>query len=368
MRHEELKELIVEILKKKEIVKTDKKYNQIKHKEEELKEYFMDNFSYELLSQNGMIKLERIPDRLNSGMGIKEFSKIEHYIIFALILDFLEEIEPGRTILISDILSYVVDNYPEKVDWKNYYQNLNLIKVLRFCQEKKLLILLDGSEDEFLKNLGEEIEVLYENSGISRNYMRVLPIVIEDLKEWRDYIGLNRNKELESSIKRARRALINSTIVKKDDLAYNDIVEHREMLSEEFDLYFSSDLVITTEFAYLQMDENEKSFSEVFPNIKNITTVTLLFCKEIVKKEKMEWNIEELEELSKKVLTKYSEMISKENLRKESKELMSDIIKQLDELNFINRLEGKIIFNRIVEHIETRIDEEEINDESMENK
>ncbi len=368
MKNENIREIVLDILKNGSFLKGDKRYFEIKNREEEVKKFFMEKFGYDLIIENGIAKLERFPDRGDSGIGIKEFVKIEHYIIFIIVLDFLEEIEAGRTILISDLVTYITENYPQEVDWKSYYQNLAVIKVLKYCQEKNIIKLLDGSETDYLNSDGKEVEVLYENSGISRSFMRNLPIIIESLTEWKDYYSLNNKEQFNFPLKRAARGLLNNCIVNREDEVYNDILEYREILQNEFETMFGAELVITTDFAYIKMDKFEKEFSDSFPDGKNISSVILLLCNEIKKEGRRELKIRDIEIILEKIVKEYGKIVTKENQRKESTVLCEEVIKIMEELNFLKREDEIIKFSKIVEKIDINIDIGEIRDESVDSK
>lgn len=344
---EKITEIILELLKKEYILKEEKTYFKIKENEKKIRMFFKDKFGYDLLLNSQMAKIERILDTPKKSGGIEKFVKIEQYVIYLLILNYLEEIESGRTVLISDILSFIVENYPKEIDWKNYYINLSLIKVLKYCREKNIIKLLDGSEQKYATDKNNEIEILYENTGLSKNMMFELPIITEGLNKVKDYIGLKKF-ENDTILKKARRALINNTVINKKEEAFNYIKENREVLEEEFNIYFNSKLVVLKEFAYLLMSENEKSFAvNIFPDAKNITTITLLLAEKI-KYKYFETNNckikkEELLELLEKILKENIKMISKENQRKSNKILLKEILELLEEKEMVEEIKENVI-------------------------
>ena len=56
------------------------------------------------------------------------------------------------------------------MDWTVYTNRRRLIKVLRYAQSQGLLKVTDGSDDLFMEDTTGE--VLYENTGASRYFMR----------------------------------------------------------------------------------------------------------------------------------------------------------------------------------------------------
>lgn len=365
MKYEYIKDYIIEILKKGIIYREDRNYFHILRNEKLLKEFFREKFSYELIFEREIIKLERITDSLNTSYGIEAFNKQEQYIIFLLILDFLEELDSGRTVLISDILTYITDNYPEAIDWKNYYLNLSLIRVLRYCTEVKILNLLDGSEQEYLNNLSEEAEILYENTGISKYFMIYLPLITENLNHWQDYFQLNKTDEFMQKLCFARRELINNTIINFDNPVYEIIQSNKEILENEFNIYFSSKLVVTDRFIYLLSDKSERSFSQSFPDTRNITTVAFVFCNELKHRLKTEYISDELIEILGDLVENNKSIISNENKRKNIEDLLQDILTLLNEINIVDlsklESENKVKFSDFIYHIDVGMKENEEN-------
>ncbi|OQY10360.1 MAG: hypothetical protein B6I28_01155 [Fusobacteriia bacterium 4572_132] len=355
MGTEKITEIILELLKREYILKEEKLYFKIKENEKKIRIFFKEKFGYDLLLNNQMTKVERVLDKPKKNGGIESFVKLEQYIIYLLILNYLEEIEAGRTILISDILSFIVENYPKEIDWKNYYINLSLIKVLKYCREKNIIKLLDGSEQKYATDKNNEIEILYENTGLSKNMMFELPIITDELNELEDYIGLNKSED-DTVLKKARRALINNTVINENEEIFYYIKENRELLEEEFNIYFNSKLIVLQEFAYLLMSENEKSFTvNTFPDAKNITTITLLLAEKIKEKYVNEKNCEikkdELMGLLEKILKENEKMISKENQRKTKKILLKEILELLENREMIEKITEKTVkFSKILLH------------------
>ena len=88
-----------------------------------------------------------------------------------MILMFLEEKEAMEQFVLSELTEYIQGQYQEEqIDWTVYQYRRHLIKVLKYCVNSGILDVDDGSEENFAKDGSNE--VLYENTGASRYFMR----------------------------------------------------------------------------------------------------------------------------------------------------------------------------------------------------
>lgn len=115
--------------------------------------------------------MEKVPVQPQPFMGIREFASQEEYAFFCVLLMFLEDREPGEQFILSQLTDYVAANLPGGApDWTSYTQRRRLIRVLRYAQAQGLLDVTDGSDENFMN--GTEGDVLYENTGASRYFVR----------------------------------------------------------------------------------------------------------------------------------------------------------------------------------------------------
>ena len=281
--------LIIKLLKENFVAVGDPYYYEIFNKQDGLKKYFYEKLGYNLSVDKQMIALEKIPYEPKSGMGIKGFKKTTDYIIFIMILDYLEEQDIGSSILISFLVEHIVENYPERnVDWKKRRINFSMIRVLKYCQEKGILKLLEGMEEKYFEIEDEENLVLYENTGISRNLMRVLPYDLTNINNIHDITMLNPSL---NPIQKARQLLLNRVVVYRDEEEYEIIEKNFEILEGEFEALFDCRLIIEEEYTLLLLDEKSSSFSIPFPNTKNISIIGMkllekLRCERPIENEK----------------------------------------------------------------------------------
>ena len=83
-----------------------------------------------------------------------------------------DEYMQARSADVRDISNRLVRNLSgeEQIDWTVYQYRRHLIKVIKYCVNCGILNLNDGSEENFARD--DTSEVLYENTGVSRYFMK----------------------------------------------------------------------------------------------------------------------------------------------------------------------------------------------------
>lgn len=166
---EELKML----LKNNIILREDKKemYYKIKDGYKEFKNFITENLGYNLIIRSDFIRLEKLPGKSESFMGIEEFQNNIEYAMLMLILVFLEDKSKDDQFLLSHITESLSSNDIDiKFDWTDYSTRRSLIKVLKFSVKSSLIRVTDGDEDSFISDTNRE--VLFESSGVSKYIVR----------------------------------------------------------------------------------------------------------------------------------------------------------------------------------------------------
>ncbi|MDO4262526.1 MAG: DUF2398 family protein, partial [Eubacteriales bacterium] len=139
-------------------------YYQLKDELGGVKKFLIEKLGYQVIVNPYLIKVEKLPAKAESWMGILEFRHKIEYVFFCVTLMFLEEKEAEEQFVLSELTEYIQGQYrEEQIDWTVYSYRRHLIKVLKYCVDAGILNVDDGSEDSFAKdNSGE---VLYENTG-----------------------------------------------------------------------------------------------------------------------------------------------------------------------------------------------------------
>ena len=146
-------------------------YYRMKDEAPAIKKFLTEKLGYQMIVNPYLIKIEKMPAKPENWMGILEFNDKIEYVFFCMILMFLEEKEAMEQFVLSELTEYIQGQYQEEqIDWTVYQYRRHLIKVLKYCVNSGILDVDDGSEENFAKDGSNE--VLYENTGASRYFMR----------------------------------------------------------------------------------------------------------------------------------------------------------------------------------------------------
>ena len=161
------------LLERRWILKSREKelYYQIKDELGTVKKFLMEKLGYQVIVNPYLVKVEKMPAIPENWMGIQEFTRKIEYVFFCMILMFLEEKEAEEQFVLSELTEYIQGQYrEEQIDWTVYQYRRHLIKVIKYCVNCGILNLNDGSEENFARD--DTSEVLYENTGVSRYFMK----------------------------------------------------------------------------------------------------------------------------------------------------------------------------------------------------
>ena len=167
-----MKELEV-LLNKRWILKSRDKetYYKLRDALGELRKFTTEKLGCQIVDNSLLIKMEKIPVIPESFMGIQKFSSKEEYAYFCFLLMFLEDRDTKSQFILSNLTEYITANLPGNLsDWTLYTNRRRLIRVLRFAVDQGIIEITDGKDDAFMDD--EAGEVLYENTGASRYFMK----------------------------------------------------------------------------------------------------------------------------------------------------------------------------------------------------
>ncbi len=261
-------------------------YYKLKDSQRDYHSFFRDKLGYRLIVNPLLIKVEKIPGEHESWMGIAEFSSEMEYAMLCVVLMFLEDLEPEEQFVLAQIIDYVHRHYPKAgvIDWTLYAHRKAMMRVLRFCVDEWLFKITDGNDSGFMRSQ-DSVEVLYENTGASKYFMRRFNFEIGQLKTADDFkdIEWSSDDKDRGIIRRHRvyRRLTLSPIVywfDKDDQDYLYIKNQRGVLQHDFEQFLDADLQIHKNGAQIIFeDDYNNSFN--IPNRRNITDIVLQFAK-----------------------------------------------------------------------------------------
>lgn len=256
-------------------------YYQMKDELGEIKKFLMEKLGYQVIVNPYLVKVEKLPAKAERWMGIQEFSAPIEYSFFCLILMFLEDKEAEEQFVLSELTEYVQGQYQEeKVDWTIYSYRRHLIKVMKYCVAMGILNVDDGSEENFARD--DSSEVLYENTGTSRYFMRNFT---QDIMGYTDYTDFQKEewidvKEDRGIVRRQRvyRSLLMSmgiyhTKENEEDFAY--VKNYRNMIQGELEELFPCELQVYRSSAYLVLGE-ECHLGRSLPEENTLSDIVLL--------------------------------------------------------------------------------------------
>ena len=146
-------------------------YYRIRDSIGEIRKFATEKMGCQVIENALLVKLEKIPALAESFMGIEDFHTKEEYAYLCMLLMFLEDRDAQEQFILSQLTEYIEANMPGGgIDWTLYVSRRKLVKVLRYAVGQGILKVTDGSDDTFMDQAGGE--VLYENTGASRYFMR----------------------------------------------------------------------------------------------------------------------------------------------------------------------------------------------------
>jgi len=263
-------------------------YFEIKDQAKVFSEFTKDKLGYALIVNPILIKLEKLPGKAQEWMGIEAFESTLTYVFFCHVLMFMEDREPDEQFILSQITDYIKSQpvEGEPVDWTVYQQRKALIKVLDFCKAEGLIVVSDGDDSGFI---GTEtaVEVLYENTGASKYFVRRFPFDVTQVNsikafEQADWQSEDADRGILRRHRIYRRLLLEPVVYSQgsDDQDFLYIKNQRSVLSHDFEQFIGSDLHIHKNTAMLIFPEGA-NIAEALPNRKNSSDIVLQCCYEI---------------------------------------------------------------------------------------
>ena len=272
-------------------------YNCIKRDlNDETQEFIKNKLGYKLIVNPYVIKMEKIPGKPQSFMGIESFSSKLEYIFLCLILIYLEERTKGEQFILSGLIDYIqnliaeVDIQDIKIDFTIYSQRKAMVNVLKFIKNMGFIIMYDGDENKFAEDI--ESDVLYEVTGVSKYFMRKFSSNITDCNVYTDIyekeqLGLEQDKGKERRQRVYRRLFTENVVYKEndEDQDYNYIRNYRNVINQDVDKMLESNLEVHRNGAYILLTEN-KNFKNTFPSNRAISDIVSFINTIIVQKLK----------------------------------------------------------------------------------
>jgi len=271
------------LLGKRWILKSRDKelYYQMKDEIGTVKKFLTEKMGYQVIVNPYLVKVEKVPARPERWMGIQDFTEPIEYAFFCLILMFLEDKEVEEQFVLSELTEYVQGQYgEEQIDWTVYSYRRHLIKVMKYCVAVGILNVDDGSEEGFARDYSGE--VLYENVGVSRFFMRNFTQNIMDYSSYADFmkadwIDVDEDRGIVRRQRIYRSLLMTMGIYRteenEEDFAY--LRNYRNMLQGELEGFFPCELQVYRSSAYLILGE-DSHMGRCIPEENTLSDIVLL--------------------------------------------------------------------------------------------
>lgn len=256
-------------------------YYQVKDELASIKKFLNEKMGYQVIVNPYLVKVEKIPAKPENWMGISDFKDPIEYSFLCLILMFLEDKEAEEQFVLSELTEFIQVQYKEEqVDWTKYHYRRHLITVMKYCVNVGMLNVNDGNEDSFSRD--DSSEVLYENTGVSRYFMKNFTQDIMAYQKPEDFVGQEwiDVDETRGIVRRQRvyRSLVMTPGIERseeteEDFAY--IKNYRNMIQGELEQLLDCELQVYRNSAFLILGE-ESRLGHCFPEENTISDIILL--------------------------------------------------------------------------------------------
>ncbi len=261
-------------------------YYQVKDHLMEYQVFLSEKLGYHIIVNPYLIKLEKIPAKAEPWMGILDFRETLEYVFLCLVLMYLEEKEIGEQFTLSGIADYAESQWKkDKIDWTVYRTRKSFVRVLKFCEKCGMFQIVDGEDDSFAKDT--EADVLYDNTGASRYFMRNFSRDISgytDISDFEreDWIGMDTERGIIRRQRVYRRLLLSMGMYKNADTEedFSYVRNYRNVIQSDLSAVLACDLQVYRNSAFLLLDPDCK-MGRCFPEDKTFSDIALL-CSHII--------------------------------------------------------------------------------------
>ncbi|HIS62564.1 MAG TPA: TIGR02678 family protein [Candidatus Scybalomonas excrementigallinarum] len=331
-------------------------YYQVKDEVSKVKKFINEKLGYQLIVNPYLIKLEKTPAVSENWMGISEFQHKIEYVFLCMILMFLEDKEAEEQFVLSELTEYIQSQYKEEsIDWTLYQYRRHLIKVIKFCETCGMIVVNDGNEESFAKN--DTNEVLYENTGVSRYFMKNFTQDIMGCESPKDFereewLDMNEDRGIVRRHRVYRSLLMSPALYKteenEEDFLY--IRNYRNTIGGDFSDLFDCELQIHKTSAFLVLGP-ESRLGRSFPEGNTLSDIVLLcngIFREEIQKQKISVAVDESVLLSKQ---QFQEMI--ERCKSEYGKGFAKTYRDMSNMEFYHTVKD---YMKEMEFIEERMD------------
>lgn len=265
-------------------------YYTLKRTQPEYKRFVNEQLGWNLIVNESVIKLEKVPPKAMPWMGIQEFSDIMDYCLLCALLLYLSDLDDGEQFLLST-LTESVETFTKdmvRVDWTRFTHRKSMVRVLRYAQSIGLILVYDGNSENFSND--QQQEVLYENTGLSRHFPVHFGRDILHCHSVSDFEAFSwEGEDATRGQKRINRCYQQLTLMPamywSDDSRadYEYIKNQRSWVSKYLDKAIGGELQIHKNGAFFVATEEDR-FGMMHPRDTAISDAVLMLCGQLRKK------------------------------------------------------------------------------------
>ena len=251
----------------------------------EYRKFAREQLGWNLIIDEKAIKLEKVPPKAMSWMGIESFMEELDYCLLCALLLFLADLDDGEQFLLSTLTESLETFLREvrPVDWTRFPHRKSLVRVLQYAQEIGLLLVFDGDSGGFGSD--QEQEVLYENTGLSRRFPVHFGrdiLSCRTVEDFENFEGAEAERGWQR-VHRVYRQLVLSPGLywsAENSSDYEYIKNQRRRVGKTLEDVLGGELQINKNGAYLIFEQNDRS-ALTYPEGKAITDAVLILCAQL---------------------------------------------------------------------------------------
>ncbi|MGN0733780.1 MAG: TIGR02678 family protein [Emergencia sp.] len=341
------------LLNKRWILKSKDKelYYKLRDALGDLRKFTTEKMGCQIIENSILIKMEKIPVIPESFMGIQDFASKEEYAYLCVLLMFLEDRDAQEQFILSQLTEYITANMPGNLsDWTLYTNRRKLIRVLRYAADQGIIGITDGKDDAFMDD--EAGEVLYENTGASRYFMKNFSRDIMDYTSTEDFresgwFEMDEDRGFARRHRVYKRLIFAPAMYREDgsDEDFEYLKYYGRRLSEELEQLFDCQVHIHRGSAFIMSGEDCR-IGTGFPGNNSISDILMLCFGKIRETiTRNEWKPDrnemclvdriEFENLIKKVKQDYGKGFSKNYREMPEGEFVRSVMREMELWMFI---------------------------------
>lgn len=259
-------------------------YFSLKRTLPEYRRFLQEQLGWNLIVNESVIKLEKLPPRAMPWMGIQSFQEPMDYCLLCAVLLYLADLDGGEPFLLSSLTraaaTFLAEVMP--VDWTQFLHRKSLVRVLQYAQEIGLVLVYDGNSAGFGSN--QEQEVLYENTGLSRHFPVHFGRDIMGCRSVEDFEALSwEGEETEGRRRRVYRqlALAPGLYCSEEGRGdYEYVKNQHRAIGASLDRALDGELQVHKNGAFFLLSEGERC-GMVYPGARALSDAALLLCAQL---------------------------------------------------------------------------------------